>query len=109
MSHPALAASETDRQAPYPFRVYSCWLGGKDRGLADREAVGEVMRLRPEVVAGARANRASADGSPGTRPTDAGIRQFLDIGCAWRGACRPRRHQPQVATRGGPLSRPCRA
>ena len=47
-----------DPRVPHPARVYSFWLGGKDHYPADREAAQEVARLRPEVVAAARANRA---------------------------------------------------
>jgi hypothetical protein len=65
-----------DPSVAHPARVYAFWLGGKDHYPADREAV----RLRPEVLAGARANRAF--GQPVTRYAAAGatIRQFLDIG-----------------------------
>ncbi|HEY5988610.1 MAG TPA: SAM-dependent methyltransferase [Streptosporangiaceae bacterium] len=46
-----------DPSVPHPARVYAYWLGGKDCYPADRQAGEEVMRLRPQVVAGARANR----------------------------------------------------
>ena len=69
-----------DPRVAHPARVYSYWLGGKDHYLADREAGDEVARLRPEVVAAARANRAF--GQRVARYAAAGlrIRQFLDIG-----------------------------
>jgi hypothetical protein len=47
-----------DPSVPHPARVYAYWLGGKDHYLADRHAAQEVVRRRPQVVAGARANRA---------------------------------------------------
>jgi len=60
--------------------VYSYWLGGKDHFAADREVAEEVIRLRPQVVAGARANRAFLSRVVRYLAADCGIRQFLDIG-----------------------------
>jgi hypothetical protein len=50
-----------DTSVAHPARVYGYWLGGKDHFDADRQAAEEVMRLRPQVVASARANRAFLD------------------------------------------------
>jgi hypothetical protein len=47
-----------DPDVAHPARVYRYWLGGKDHYPADRTAAEEVIRQRPEVVDGARANRA---------------------------------------------------
>ena len=47
-----------DPSVPHPARIYAYWLGGKDHYPADRHAAEEVIRRRPQVVAGARANRA---------------------------------------------------
>jgi SAM-dependent methyltransferase len=60
--------------------VYGYWLGGKDHYLADREAAEEVIRRRPQVVAGARANRAFLARVVRYLAAECGIRQFLDIG-----------------------------
>jgi hypothetical protein len=60
--------------------VYAFWLGGKDHYPADREAGREVVRLRPEILAGARANRAFGQRFTRYAAGGAGIRQFLDIG-----------------------------
>jgi len=65
---------------PNPARVYAYWLGGKDHYEADRKAAEEVIRLRPQVVAGARANRAFLARVVRFLAADCGIRQFLDIG-----------------------------
>src|SRR5207245_3794959 len=46
-----------DPSVAHPARVYNYWLGGKDHGPPDREAGRVVMDQRPEVVAGAGANR----------------------------------------------------
>jgi SAM-dependent methyltransferase len=60
--------------------VYAYWLGGKDHFSADRKAAEDVARLRPQVVAGARANRAFLARVVRYLAADCGIRQFLDIG-----------------------------
>jgi hypothetical protein len=60
--------------------VYGYWIGGKDHYEADRKAAQEVIRLRPEVVASARANRAFLGRVVRYLAADCGIRQFLDIG-----------------------------
>jgi hypothetical protein len=60
--------------------VYAFWLGGKDHYPADRAAGQEVARLRPEVVAAARANRGFGCRVTGYAAGGLGIRQFLDIG-----------------------------
>jgi predicted O-methyltransferase YrrM len=64
---------------PNIARMYSYWLGGKDHFPADRNTAEEVMRLRPQVVASARANRAFLTWV--VRYLAAGdIRQFVDVG-----------------------------
>jgi O-methyltransferase involved in polyketide biosynthesis len=65
---------------PHPARVYAYWLGGKDHFPADRQAAEEVIRLRPQVVASARANRAFLARVVHYLAADCRIRQFLDIG-----------------------------
>ena len=77
---PADPAPGFDPSVPHPARVYAYWLGGKDHYLADRQAAEGVMRRRPQVVAGARANRAFLARVVRYLATDCGIRQFLDIG-----------------------------
>jgi hypothetical protein len=60
--------------------VYAYWLGGKDHFPADRIAAQQVIRERPQVVVGARANRAFLARVVRYLAADCGIRQFLDIG-----------------------------
>jgi len=60
--------------------VYDYWLGGKDHYSPDRRAAEEVMACRPQVVAGARANRAFLARVVRYLAADCGIRQFIDIG-----------------------------
>jgi len=61
-------------------RVYAYWIGGKDYYEADRQAAEAVIRVRPQVVAGARANRAFLARVVRFLAAEAGIRQFLDVG-----------------------------
>jgi len=77
---PADPAPGFDPSVAHPARVYAYWLGGKDHYLADRQAAEEVIRRRPQVVAGARANRAFLARVVRYLAAECGIRQFLDIG-----------------------------
>jgi len=78
--HGTAAGPGFDPSVPHPARVYAYWLGGKDHFLADRQAAEEVIRRRPQVVAGARANRAFLSRVVRYLAAECGIRQFLDIG-----------------------------
>ena len=73
-------SSRFDPHVAHPARVYNLWLGGKDGYAADREAAEQVARCRPQVVAGARANRAFLARVVRYLAAQRGIRQFLDIG-----------------------------
>jgi hypothetical protein len=75
-----LAGRGLDVTVPNIARVYGYWLRGKDHFPADRQAAEEVMRLRPQVVAGARANRAFLARVVRLLVGECGIRQFLDVG-----------------------------
>jgi O-methyltransferase involved in polyketide biosynthesis len=76
----AAAINEFDPRVAHPARVYSFWLGGKDHYRADRDAAQAVAEARPEVAAGARANRAFGQRVVGYAAAGLGIRQFLDVG-----------------------------
>jgi SAM-dependent methyltransferase len=78
--HRSAAFPRFDALVPHPARVYGYWLGGKDHFSADRQAAGEVMARRPQVVAGARANRAFLARVVRYLAGECGIRQFIDIG-----------------------------
>jgi SAM-dependent methyltransferase len=69
-----------DPSVPHPARVYAYWLGSKDHHPADRKAAEEVAARRPQVVAGARANRAFLARVVRYLAAERGINQFLDIG-----------------------------
>jgi SAM-dependent methyltransferase len=80
---PAVAGRPLPRFDPHvahPARVYAYWLGSKDHYPADRKAAEEVAAHRPQVVAGARANRAFLARAVGYLAGQRGVRQFLDIG-----------------------------
>ena len=77
---PADPGPQFDPSVAHPARVYAYWLGGKDHYPADRRAAEEVIRSRPQVVAGARANRAFLARVVRYLAGECGIRQFLDIG-----------------------------
>src|SRR5215469_6231095 len=78
--HQTKPSRHFDTSVPHPARVYAYWLGGKDNFPADRRAAKEVMRLRPQVVASAQANRSFLGQVVRYLAAEAGIRQFLDIG-----------------------------
>jgi SAM-dependent methyltransferase len=69
-----------DPSVAHPARVYGYWLDGKDNYEADRKVAQEVMRLRPQVVAGARANRAFLARVVRYLAGECGVRQFIDLG-----------------------------
>ncbi len=69
-----------DPSRAHPARVYAYWLGGKDHYQADRQAAEQVIRSRPQVVAGARANRAFLARVVRYLAGECGVRQFLDLG-----------------------------
>jgi SAM-dependent methyltransferase len=80
LREPPPAGVRFDPSVPHPARVYDYWLGGKDHFPADRRAAEAVIRERPQVVAGTRANRAFLARAVRYLAAERGIRQFLDIG-----------------------------
>jgi SAM-dependent methyltransferase len=63
----------------HPARVYDYWLGGKDNFAADREHAERALELVPYMRVYARGNRAFLVRAV-RYLSDAGIRQFLDVG-----------------------------
>ncbi len=61
-------------------RVYDYLLGGTGNFAADREAAEQAMRINPDFVSTARANRAFLVRTTSNLTRQACIRQFLDIG-----------------------------
>ena len=75
---PAIAGFEP--AVAHPARVYNVWLGGKDHFAPDRDAAQKVAGCRPQVVAGARANRQFLGRVVRYLAGSRGVGQFLDIG-----------------------------
>jgi len=69
-----------DTSVAHVARVYNYWLGGKDYFAADRAAGEQAIKAFPNIVLSARANRAFLARAVRFLATEAGIRQFLDIG-----------------------------
>ncbi|HXJ26534.1 MAG TPA: SAM-dependent methyltransferase, partial [Streptosporangiaceae bacterium] len=61
-------------------RVYDFWLGGKDNYAADRAVAEQVAAAYPDIRAAVRAQREFLARAVHFLVTEAGIRQFLDIG-----------------------------
>jgi SAM-dependent methyltransferase len=82
MPAPAPASNSVtfDPAVAHPARIYNYWLGGKDHFLADRKAAEELMRLHPQVVASAQANRAYLARVVRYLAGECGVRQFIDLG-----------------------------
>ncbi len=77
---PAYQPPRFDPHTPNVARMYDYYLGGKDNFAADREAAEQALAVAPELRAGAAEVRKFL-----TRAVrvlvDAGIRQFVDLGC----------------------------
>jgi hypothetical protein len=69
-----------DTSVAHQARMYDYLLGGKDNYAADREAAQAWRQIDPDIVFGARANRAFLGRAVRYLTAQAGIRQFLDIG-----------------------------
>jgi S-adenosyl methyltransferase len=78
-AHGPLAGIDTGR--PNTARMYDYYLDGKDNYPADREAAEKVIAVAPHTPALARANRAFLHRAVRFMAGQAGIDQFLDIGC----------------------------
>jgi SAM-dependent methyltransferase len=79
MEQPSWVPPGLDTSRPSPARVYDYYLGGFHNFSADREMARRALTLWPELPTIMRANRAFLRRAV-THLTDAGVRQFLDIG-----------------------------
>ncbi|MFG2085413.1 MULTISPECIES: SAM-dependent methyltransferase [unclassified Spirillospora] len=66
---------------PSNARVYNYYLGGKDNYAADRELAEWALRRCPVVARLVQANRGFLDHAAAVLAGEAGLRQFVDIGC----------------------------
>ncbi len=71
---------EINTGVAHSARVWNYFLGGKDNFPADREIGDQVLALMPEIVDSARAARAFLGRVVRYLASEAGVRQFLDIG-----------------------------
>jgi SAM-dependent methyltransferase len=69
-----------DPTKPNIARVYDFQLGGKDNYAIDREVGRQILQLAPEARSVVRSNRAFLQRVVRYMITEAGIRQFVDIG-----------------------------
>jgi hypothetical protein len=74
------ALSRLDTTIAHSARVWNYLLGGKDNFAADREAGDMVLQMFPGFVRLARLQRRFLVRAVGYLASEAGIRQFLDIG-----------------------------
>jgi hypothetical protein len=72
--------TEIDTGVAHSARVWNYWLGGKDHYAADRELGDQILAVMPDLVESARADRAFLGRVVRYLVSQAGIRQFLDIG-----------------------------
>ena len=69
-----------DTSVPHSARVWNYWLGGKDNFQPDREVGDQFAQLYPDITVVARSSRAFLKRAITFLATEAGIRQFLDVG-----------------------------
>jgi hypothetical protein len=73
-------AVKLDTSVPHSARVWNYWLGGKDNYQVDRQVGDDFVNLYPDIKVVARQSRAFLKRAVTHLATDAGLRQFLDIG-----------------------------
>ncbi|MFF3201150.1 SAM-dependent methyltransferase [Streptomyces sp. NPDC002962] len=69
-----------DTSRPHTARIWNYWLGGRDNYEVDRAAGDRIRELHPGIGAYARADRLFLGRAVRHLVTEAGVRQFLDIG-----------------------------
>ena len=71
---------DIDTSVPHSARIWNYWLGGKDNYPVDEEAGDAYTAVFPGIVTIARGSRAFLRRTITYLVTEAGIRQFLDVG-----------------------------
>ena len=79
-SAPANAAPKIDTTRAHTARIWNYWLGGKDNYPVDRQVGDQIRQLHPGIGDYARADRVFLGRAVRYLASEAGIRQFLDIG-----------------------------
>ncbi|MCX5373656.1 SAM-dependent methyltransferase [Streptomyces sp. NBC_00103] len=69
-----------DTSRPHTARIWNYWLGGRDNYEVDRATGDRIRELHPGIGAYARADRLFLGRAVQHLVTEAGVRQFLDIG-----------------------------
>src|SRR5689334_20668762 len=69
-----------DTSVPHSARIWNYWLGGKDNYPVDEEAGDAYATVFPGIVTIARRSRAFLRRTITYLVSEAGIRQFLDVG-----------------------------
>jgi hypothetical protein len=72
--------TEIDTSVPHSARIWNYWLGGKDNYPVDEAAGDAYTAVYPGIVTIARSSRAFLGRSIRYLVTEAGVRQFLDVG-----------------------------
>ncbi|MGY6019793.1 SAM-dependent methyltransferase [Streptomyces spinosirectus] len=79
-THGPTGHAKIDTSVPHSARIWNYWLGGKDNYPVDEEAGDAYTAVFPGIVTIARSSRAFLRRNITYLITEAGIRQFLDIG-----------------------------
>jgi ubiquinone/menaquinone biosynthesis C-methylase UbiE len=80
MTPGAAAHQQIDTSVPHSARIWNYWLGGKDNYPVDEEAGDAYTAVFPGIVTIARSSRAFLRRNITYLVSEAGIRQFLDVG-----------------------------
>lgn len=83
--------AEFSLRRPSPARVYDALLGGKDNYAPDKELVEQLELRVPSVACAAVENRRFLERAVRFLAGDAGVDQFIDVGC---GLPPPPQHRP---------------
>ncbi|MBG0830351.1 SAM-dependent methyltransferase [Planomonospora sp. ID67723] len=81
MPPPRPERAKFDTTVPNEGRIADYFLGGKDNFAADRAAAEHVLSIAPELPALAREGRRFLARTVRFLAAEAGVRQFVDIGC----------------------------
>ncbi|MFD7115475.1 SAM-dependent methyltransferase [Streptomyces sp. NPDC056652] len=88
-------------ERPSACRIYGQLIGGDTVAEADGVALARLLRINPGTPAVARENRQFMLRAARTLASDLGVRQFLDLGCAFPTEGSPNLHEVVAAQRSG--------
>lgn len=93
--------ADMDTSVPHSARVWNYWLGGTDNFAVDRVVGDDFAAFYPDITVVARHSRAFLKRAVTFLVTEAGIRQFLDVGTGMPTA----EHTHEVAQAAAPGAR----